>query len=288
MSGNRRFLLRVVGALLFVSLAAPALAQGLFASARTVRRQDIITDAGQPFSAIDTSWAKPVRRASTIRVKNGQEACGQRGDGGDVETNRRKNRTDTPADSYLVTVDAIRALPDTALWRHKGSKANRESWEAKDRVKVYPYEGTPVTVVGYFEIVKPQRGNTESTNCHASAEVDTDWHIALVASPNETEEQSVVIEPTPRYKRRNTGWVPATAQSIAVRRQPSSARDESVPRVRVTGYLMLDPSHPNHIRGECTSSCGGKRFFRATLWEIHPVTRIEVWRNNVWVDLNDY
>jgi hypothetical protein len=94
-----------------------------------------------------------------------------------------------------------------------------------------------------------------------------------------------VIEPTPRSKR-HAGWTPAAAKAIAVRRSPSSPRNEAAAaRVRVTGFLMLDPVHPSHIRGKCTSNCAGKRFFRATLWEIHPVTRIEVFRNGTWVDL---
>jgi hypothetical protein len=277
----------IVAAFLGVALALPVSAQGPV----------IVTDGGQPFSRIDSTWTKPDRRASTIRVKGGAETCPQRGYGGDTETNRRKNRTDSPSQSYLVTLDAIRSLPDTVLWRHRGQNATRESWIAADRPFVYPYEGTPVTVVGYFEIVRPQRssppsGNQrvgESTNCHAWAEVDTDWHIALVADPGEREEQSVVIEPTPRFKRRNAGWTVDKARSIAVRRTPSGNRNEgAAQRVRVTGYLMLDPAHPTHIRGTCTSNCASRTFYRATLWEIHPVSRIEVLRGNAWVDLNDY
>jgi hypothetical protein len=38
-------------------------------------------------------------------------------------------------------------------------------------------------------------------------------------------------------------------------------------RVRITGWLFLDNDHPTDLDRQ-----------RATLWEIHPVTRIEVWR----------
>jgi hypothetical protein len=52
---------------------------------------------------------------------------------------------------------------------------------------------------------------------------------------------------------------------------------------------MLDPAHVVHIRAACTGTCTPPTCcYRATLWELHPVTRIEVLRNNPWVELNDY
>ena len=38
---------------------------------------------------------------------------------------------------------------------------------------------------------------------------------------------------------------------------------------------MLDPEHRNHL---------GR--YRSTLWEIHPITKIEVFTNGKWVDLD--
>ena len=38
---------------------------------------------------------------------------------------------------------------------------------------------------------------------------------------------------------------------------------------------MLDPDHRNHLNR-----------FRSTLWEIHPITKIEVWKDNQWVDVD--
>jgi hypothetical protein len=247
--------------------------------------QVIITNNGQPFSAIDSTWTKPIRRWSTIRIKNNTESCGALGRGGDAETNRRKNRSDTPDTSYLVTLNAIRRLRDSTLWR----LGDRDNWTAADRRVVHPYEGTPVTVVGFIEFVRPQSGNSEATNCGATAERDTDWHVALVADRDELEEEGVVVEPTPRTKRRNSGWTPARARSIAIRRSATAPRNDTVPQVRVTGFLLLDPSHPNHIRRACTGSCVPPTCcYRSTLWEIHPVTKIEVRRNGAWVNLNDF
>jgi len=202
--------------------------------------QVIITNNGQPFAAIDSTWSKPIRRSSPILVKDSTVSCTVRGNGGDAETNRRKNRSDEPDTTHLVTLDAIRALVDSTLWH----KTNREAWEAKDRVVVFPYEGIPVTVVGFLEIVRPQSGHGEGTNCGATAERDTDWHVALVAATNEREEQGVVVEPTPRTKRRNDGWKPGSARQFAIRQSTSSARDTTVPQVRNNQWVDLnDISH---------------------------------------------
>jgi Bacterial SH3 domain len=255
----------------------------------------ITAPGGRAFDRIDPTWDKPPLRRSTIRVQGGTLRCGPIGDAAnDDGTNLNKSRADAPASSYLVTVDAIRALPDTALWRF----THRRNWTAADSALVLPYEGIPVTVEGFFEVVKPQQtsaptgGRTvgETPNCHSWDERDTDWHVSLVADPSETEEQSVVIEPTPRSKRNNRSWTPAVVSRLAVRRTPSpSARrfESEAQRVRVTGFLLLDPVHPTHIRGKCQTGCSGRRFYRATLWEVHPVTRIEVLRGGQWVNLND-
>jgi hypothetical protein len=37
---------------------------------------------------------------------------------------------------------------------------------------------------------------------------------------------------------------------------------------------MLDPDHPNMVGSA-----------RGTIWEIHPITKIEVWKSGAWVDL---
>ena len=248
------------------------------------------TSTGGIASRIDPTWAKPALQFSTITMQGGAISCGLHGDGSDDGTNSHKNRADVPVAPHAVTLDAIRALPDTALWRF----TNRQHWTAADSALVLPYEGIPVTIEGYLEIVKPQSGPApapgkkvgESPNCHSWAERDTDWHMALVADPSEPEERAVVIEPTPRTKRANPNWTVQAAQAIAIRKTPSAPRNEAgALRVRVTGWMLLDPVHPAHIRGHCTGSCTTTSFYRATLWEVHPVTRIEVFRNGSWVDL---
>ena len=46
-------------------------------------------------------------------------------------------------------------------------------------------------------------------------------------------------------------------------------------RVRISGWLMLDPEHPDQV---------GKT--RGTIWEIHPIMQIEVNQNGQWTPLD--
>jgi hypothetical protein len=46
-------------------------------------------------------------------------------------------------------------------------------------------------------------------------------------------------------------------------------------QIRISGWTLSDPDHPGHI-GD----------FRSTLWEIHPITKIEVMQNGQWVDVD--
>jgi hypothetical protein len=251
-----------------------------------------VADAtGAAATRIDSTWGKPLIVQSTILVQGGAKSCGPTGDDStDDGTNLHKNRADIPTSSHLITVGAIRSLPDTVLWRF----TNRHHWTHADSGLVLPYEGIPVTVEGFFQVVKPQETSPsssgkpvgESPNCHSWSEDDTDWHVALVADTSEAEERAVVVEPTPRTKRAHAGWTSSQVSQFAIRRTTHSAPDPAnATRVRVTGFLMLDPVHPVHIRGHCTASCDTKTFYRATLWEVHPVTRIEVFKNGAWSEL---
>jgi len=179
----------------------------------------------------------------------------------DKMTVKGLNRTDVPASYHDVTFDAIATLGYPV-----GSK-HRHDWSPAQLAEIERYEGAAVRVVGYLVALKPQVGGSgESTNCHWTAAGEVDWHIALVGEAGRGEEQSVVVETTPRLRRKHAGWKVPTLKGWV---------DADAP-VRISGWLMFDPEHRNHL---------GK--YRATLWEIHPITRIEVWRNGRWEDLDD-
>jgi hypothetical protein len=74
----------------------------------------------------------------------------------------------------------------------------------------------------------------------------------------------VVVEITPRWLAANDGWRLQTFKRLAEQRA----------KVRITGWLMFDPQHPDQI---------GKT--RGGLWEVHPITKIEVFSDGRWIEL---
>jgi hypothetical protein len=230
-----------------------------------------------PATAIDADWAKQPIRHSTWRGTAGGTAysCGFRGTPGnaDPETNERKNRVDVPTLYHAVRFEAV-ADSATMPWP-KGK--TRPDWDntsqgRADRARfVTPYEGVAITITGFIRTIKPQASNSESTNCAAHGEANTDWHMALVGTFDAPESEAMVVEPTPRSKKAHGGlW---TRHRLASYENPQDPADS----VRISGFLMLDPEHMNHMHR-----------YRQTLWEIHPVTKIEVFVPGTgWTELDD-
>ena len=125
------------------------------------------------------------------------------------------------------------------------------------------YEGPPVSLEGYLVDVKEE--GPESTNCEIDTHAWHDWHMWLVPTATEASNRdrtrAVVVEVTPRVRAITGSWLLPSIRSLVHNKD----------KVRVSGWLMWDPDHPDQV---------GKT--RATTWEIHPVTRIEVERNGLW------
>lgn len=210
-----------------------------------------------PASELLETWAKPTPNKSKLGT------CGWFGDeGSDKETNQRKNRTDLPTQYHAVEFTAITDLD----WPHEAT-TRRDRWKPEQLQIIAPYEGEALTVTGFIDTVRPQAGNTETTNCSEKGEDLTDWHIALVGEFGDKESEAIVVETTPRIKRLHPKWTPARLNQF------SGKRDS----VRVSGYLLFDPVHKGHL---------GR--FRKTLWEIHPIHRIEIFQAGQWTDLDDF
>jgi len=129
-------------------------------------------------------------------------------------------------------------------------------WTAQQLAQIEPYQGVAVSVVGYLAAIKPQdHGSGESTNCHFINPEEVDWHIPLVEKSGDPESTSIVVETTPRVRETHPKWTPQILAPWVLSAQP----------VLISGWTMLDPEHEAHI---------GR--FRSTLWEIHPITKIEV------------
>jgi hypothetical protein len=227
--------------------------------AALISADKIIPRAGitSPASELLEAWDKPTPNKSRLG------SCGWFGSpGADQETNRRKNRTDLPGQYHAVAFTALTDLD----WPHDAS-TRRDRWTADQLNVIAPYEGEALTVTGFIVALRPQANNSETTNCGESGEENTDWHIALVGEFGDKEPEAVVVETTPRIKRKHPNWAPKNLKPFVD--QPDS--------VRVSGYLLFDPVHKGHL---------GK--YRRTLWEIHPIHRIEVWHGGRWTDLDDF
>lgn len=212
-----------------------------------------------PVGAISDAWQKPTPNKTTFTGPDG--SCPWNGNGSDPNTFLRKNRSDEPGDADMHDV-AWSAIHDLSFPKDKPLRIN---WSPEHLQEIARFEGIAVRTVGYIVAVKPQNGHGEGTNCGFKLASETDTHIALVGEQGDAEKNSVVIEFTPRFLKAHPHWNKTML---------SKYTDTNVP-VRVTGWLMLDPDHRNHLNR-----------YRFTLWEIHPITKIEVLSDGQWQNLD--
>ncbi len=181
-------------------------------------------------------------------VENGSEICGPTGDA--------TNATAQALNNNKNRTD----IPGDADYVEVGwdDLANLPS----DRVS--DFVGAPVAVVGFLSHrVKVENGG-ESTNCHLHADPEVDWHIYLTKSPAQGIADAVIVETTPRTRPSHRWTTDLLAPFV-----------DSQTQVRISGWLMYDSEHVGVIGTQ-----------RATVWEVHPITRIQVQQNGQWVDLD--
>jgi hypothetical protein len=165
---------------------------------------------------------------------------------------------DVPATYHEVTFGALATLP------YPDASTDRRKWAADQLRAIEPYEGVAVSITGYLVAVKKQLGGGgESTNCHFSQEAFVDTHMALVEQAGQGEEKAIVVEPTPRFYAKHPKWLFTKLNAL----------DHSPDAVRIGGWVLMDPVHKGHL---------GK--YRTTLWEIHPITKIEISKNGQWTE----
>jgi hypothetical protein len=186
------------------------------------------------------------------------QGCPPQGDGGDAALNVRKNRTDT-GNWQSETVANLVHLP----YPQSVVRQPRAAWSSADAATVAQNEGRPLQVEGYLLLVRHE--GPESPNCHDPNE--RDFHMWLSGAPGTSADRagSMIVEVTPRSRALNSGWQPDSRLLGLIGKH-----------VRISGWLLLDQEHPEQV---------GKT--RGTLWEIHPVMKIEVDQNGQWIDLND-
>jgi Bacterial SH3 domain len=130
--------------------------------------------------------------------------------------------------------------------------------------RVADFQGAPVMVVGFLSHqVKVETGG-ESTNCHLHSPDEVDWHMYLTNAQAQGIADAVIVETTPRTRPAHK-WTTASVGAFV----------DSSTQIRISGWLMFDFEHTDVIGTQ-----------RVTVWEVHPITRIEVQENGQWVDLD--
>jgi len=163
------------------------------------------------------------------------------------ELNRLKNRTTIPEPQQLDPAVTLAAMLEPG----------------DDRGRWNDHHAAEIT--GYVWDVKV--GGVETVNCRATDPQHRDTHIELVLDPmNGAEDHRVIVEVTPRIRvlaeQRGEDW------------STSALRDHFQGRwVRVRGWLLFDAEHENQ---SLNTAPGRPRDWRATAWELHPVTSLEV------------
>ena len=182
-----------------------------------------------------------------LEIFNG---CGMEGDArglGVQALDRLKNRYTQPSPEQIdsrITLAAILA---------PGNDISR--WKVKEGAEI----------VGYVSEVK--RGSLESTNCHARGDLDRDTHIELVLDPMHSNSSArMIVEVTPRWRymmrERGMDW------------STRALRDRFLGRwVKVRGWMLFDSEHKGASENTAPERAAN---WRATAWEIHPVTSFEV------------
>lgn len=182
-------------------------------------------------------------------------SCGPEGSAAQVfrqQSNRLKNRIARPAASDIdvhITLDAILQPGD-------------------DQERFDPARGA--SLVGYVVNVKP--GGDETVNCGETDAAYTDTHIELITTPQRTDRTlRVIVEVTPRWRAfmaaQHEDWSTSALKQRLVRHW-----------VRFTGWMFWDFEHARNATN--TATAGTSNVWRATAWEVHPVTAIQPCPNN--------
>jgi len=163
--------------------------------------------------------------------------------------NKLKNRARKPHAADLddtVTFEALRQPGD-----------DRDRWSTANAA----------TIVCYVK--KVQATGAETCNCGAKDKALTDTHFDLVADPSDAG-LPVIAEITPVWRLIHKHFGQEDWSSAAIRNKYQGQK------VRITGWLFFDEIHEHEANNTDPDDSVGKKNWRATAWEIHPITKIEL------------
>lgn len=157
---------------------------------------------------------------------------------------RLKNRTNLPGASDFDSSATLEALlaPGADYTRWSNGRAAR--------------------LEGY--VIEVNDGAIEASNCYSFLSRDT--HITLALRPGASSREHVILEVTPkmreRAEERGLDW-----STDALKKELKGRR------CRFEGWLLFDEEHA----GESENIAPGRASnWRATAWELHPLTAVKV------------
>ncbi len=131
------------------------------------------------------------------------------------------------------------------------------------------FDGTRgARVVGF--VIDAHMGGKETCNCEATDPTDRDTHIELALATDAPPNQRVIVEVTPRIRLKELN------QGVDWSTMALSSHGEGGLKgkwVEITGWLLFDFEHVDQSEN---TNPGNPTNWRATAWEIHPVTTITV------------
>lgn len=139
--------------------------------------------------------------------------------------------------------------------------------EGRDDTDKYSQEKA-AEITGYVYDVKV--GGKETCNCKTTEPLFRDTHIELTLSSEETgPENRFIVEVTPRIRmmmqKQGIDWTTSALKSNIKGRM-----------VRIQGWLFYDHSHETEAFSLDPDDNIGRKNWRSTPWEVHPITEIEV------------
>lgn len=158
--------------------------------------------------------------------------------------------------------DCAYGLPCDGLFHCDGARWVHVDLAAKG---IDGHWGQEASITAYVATVKA--GSKETVNCGASGIANTDAHIEIALDDGSTAKTPlVIVETTPRWRwfrgDQGTDWSTATLRTQLVGRCAT-----------FTGWMFFDEEDDDEAQNTAPNWTNK---WRATAWEVHPVTGIQV------------
>lgn len=205
--------------------------------------------------------------------------CAKEGEpGSDTELNMAKNRIDHAIRYYPVAFDEVKNLHSADFVAER----DRDRIKPEDKKAITKYEGIPIRLEGYLLLVEHRgkmvggiKEGAESCNCKKKEFEHVDYHMWLIKSPDDELKDAIVVEMTPRVKAKHVRW----SDEEFLETDLNFIAHQKIP-IRVYGWLFFDGEHKEQMYDP--ERPDKPRVRRATLWEIHPIMKIELKQKRKW------